>query len=104
MATYFGSRFTYKDLSGQERELLYPVATDKIKAEISTMTIDGDTLVDVATYPALNCFNYVRETDLFLCIAMLKNSLKSLQNEEPLLHHIKEKLFSPPDGQPLNLR
>ena len=75
-------RFTYKDLAGQERELLYPVATHNIKAEISKMTIDGDTLVEVATYPALNCFNY---------------------NEEPLLHHIQEKIFSFPDGQPLNL-
>ena len=61
---YFGYRFTYEDLEGQARELLYPVATHNIKAEISTMTIDGDTLVDVATYPALNCFNYVRETNL----------------------------------------
>ena len=64
LAHYCGSRFTYKDLEGQEGELLYPVAKHKIKADISTMTIDGNTLVDVATYPALNCFNYVRQTDL----------------------------------------
>ena len=49
------------DLEGQERELLYPVETKSIKAVVSTMTIDGDELVDVLTYPELNSMNYVRK-------------------------------------------
>ena len=55
------SRFKYEDLEGQERELLYPVATRNINAVVSTMTIDSENLVEVSTYPALNCLNYVRE-------------------------------------------
>ena len=55
-----GYRFKYEDLEGQEREMLYPVATRNINAVVSTMTIDSENLVEVSTYPALNCLNYVR--------------------------------------------
>ena len=55
-----GSRFKYEDLEGLEREMLYPVATRNINAVVSTMTIDSKNLVEVSTYPALNCLNYVR--------------------------------------------
>ena len=68
LSNYSGFRFKYEDLTGQKEELLYPVATQNIKAEISTMTIDGDTLVGVTTYPALNCLDYVRETDVYVYI------------------------------------
>ena len=39
--------------------MLYPVVTQNIEAVVATLTIDRENLVEVPTYPALNCLDYV---------------------------------------------